>query len=100
MNDSTRTPIPFGPHHDSVQDPRLCLGIPAAGLTLVYCPRHACGCLYNEATGRWMIQTPVDAVDFLKALEAPGLELPDDAAEAWLTSVHRVERELEGGRSH
>jgi hypothetical protein len=100
MNDSTSTPIPFGPHHDSVRDPRLCLGIPAAGVTLVYCPRHGAGAMYSESTGRWMIQTPVEAVDFLKTLERPGLELPDHAAEAWLARIHQVERELEGGQSH
>lgn len=100
MTDPIHAPIPFGPHHDSVNDPRLSLGIPAAGLLLVYCPRHHCGCVYNASTGRWMIQVPVEPVDFLKTLERPGIELPTDALEAWLAHVHVVARGIDGDATH
>lgn len=100
MSHVTKTTVPRGPHHESVADRRLSLAIPAAGTLLVYCPRHAAGCIFNEHSGRWMIQVPVAPVDFLKTLECAHIELPDAALETWLGSIHAVTREIEGGKSH
>lgn len=77
-----KTPIPYGPHFDSVGDPRLGMSIPAAGIVIVYCPRHACAAMYQVASDRWLISTPIEAVDFLKMLESRHFELPTDAVEA------------------
>ena len=95
-----KTPIPYGPHYDSVQDPRLNLRIVAAGAVFNYCPRHAVASMYLEGTGRWTMIGPIEAVDFLKQMEGHGFELPTEAVEVWLTRIHQVAHEVDGGREH
>lgn len=93
-------PPPVGPHYESVHDPRLSMEFPLAGLTIHYCPRNHCGAMFIAGTGRWVISTPCSPVEFLKLLESRGDQLPLEAVETFLASIHRVAAELSGGLEH
>ena len=92
-----KTPIPYGPHHDSVTDPRLNLHITAAGVLLNFCPRHRVASLYLEQTGRWTMRGPITASEFANEVMQQGLDLPREAVELWLAQIEEIEIEMQAG---
>lgn len=93
-----KAPIPYGPHHESINDPRLSLRVAAVKAVFNYCPRHYVASMYLEHTERWTMQGPIEAVQFLKEMEGHGFELPSEAVELWLARIHQVAHEIDGGR--